>query len=128
MFRRMNIKVAVWLTEKVGSMWTAYLFVVLACISLPGTLSTKNAMIIVAWIAQTFIQLVLLPVIMVGNTVGQMKTEKVIIETHELAMADKENDRIVQSEIVVMLEELKDLVNDVHAIMRTLEITEPQEG
>jgi hypothetical protein len=79
-----NAKVAVLLTRGVGTMACAYLFCVIALASLPAILVqagvlqksqvppflTKPGLIlIVAWIAQTFIQLVLLSVIMVGQSV-----------------------------------------------------------
>ena len=79
-----NAKVAVLLTKGVGTMACAYLFAVIALVSLPAiliqagaiskssvpTFLTKPGLIlIVAWIAQTFIQLVLLSIIMVGQDV-----------------------------------------------------------
>lgn len=72
-----NTLLAVWLTKHVGSMWTAYTFVVLAVIGLfaiLGLLSPTIALL-VAWTSQTFIQLVLLPVIMVGQNVLGRKAE-----------------------------------------------------
>lgn len=66
-----NQKIAVFLTKNVGSMWTAYLFIVIACIGLGSILGYFNPFValLVAWVSQTFIQLVLLPVIMVGQNV-----------------------------------------------------------
>lgn len=64
-----NMRLGVWVTEKTGTMWTAYLFAALALISLPAAIASGNVIVIVAWIAQTFLQLVLLPIIMVGQTV-----------------------------------------------------------
>jgi hypothetical protein len=78
-----NAKVAVLVTNLVGSMWCAYLFTLLALCSLPAVLSgfhvfatafpnwlVKTSVIaLVAWVAQTFLQLVLLSVIMVGQAV-----------------------------------------------------------
>ncbi len=66
---RLNTRVAVLITQSVGSMWCAYLFAALALISLPAALSTHDPIVIVAWIAQTFLQLVLLPIIIVGQNV-----------------------------------------------------------
>jgi hypothetical protein len=63
-----NAKVAVFLTNMVGSMWCAYVFAILALIGLPAALK-PNGEGIIAWIAQTFLQLVLLSVIMVGQNV-----------------------------------------------------------
>ena len=50
-------------------MWCAYAFALLALISLPSALSSGNSIIIIGWIAQTFLQLVLLPIIIVGQNV-----------------------------------------------------------
>ena len=63
-----NAKIAVFLTNIVGSMWCAYVFAVIALIGLPPALKPGGEGII-AWIAQTFLQLVLLSVIMVGQNV-----------------------------------------------------------
>lgn len=68
-FRRFNTWVAVKLTAIVGTMICAYLFTILALISLPSALKSGQLIIIIAWIAQTFLQLVLLPVIIVGQNV-----------------------------------------------------------
>src|SRR5260370_41181032 len=66
-----NTQLAVWLTEHVGTMWTAYAFAVLAIIGLFAILGLLSPIIalLIAWISQTFLQLVLLPVIMVGQNV-----------------------------------------------------------
>ena len=64
-----NAKLAVVITRSVGTMACAYLFAAIALISLPAALSSGQVIIIVAWIAQTFLQLVLLSIIMVGQTV-----------------------------------------------------------
>ena len=66
-----NMRIAVWLTKRVGSMLTAYLFGILAIIGLFALLDIipPTVALLVAWASQTFIQLVLLPVIMVGQNV-----------------------------------------------------------
>jgi hypothetical protein len=83
---RFNTWLALKITNRVGSMWTAYVFTLLALISLPAILTqgkfvpvgtfpkwliSLSLISLVAWIAQTFIQLVLLPIIMVGQNVIQ---------------------------------------------------------
>jgi hypothetical protein len=50
-------------------MWCAYAFTALALISLPAAIASGSPIIIVGWIAQTFLQLVLLPIIIVGQNV-----------------------------------------------------------
>jgi hypothetical protein len=54
------------ITKSVGSMWMAYIFAAISLISLPAAIASGQVIIIVAWIAQTFLQLVLLPIIIVG--------------------------------------------------------------
>jgi hypothetical protein len=73
--QRFNARVAVRITKMVGSMWCAYLFAAFDLLSLPaavkGGIST-----IVAWVAQTFLQLVLLSIIMVGQNVQSAAADK----------------------------------------------------
>src|SRR5690348_5462120 len=64
-----NSRLAVMITRSVGTMWTAYLFALIALISLPAAIATHSSLVIVAWVAQTFLQLVLLPIIIVGQNV-----------------------------------------------------------
>jgi hypothetical protein len=66
-----NTWLAVHITQTVGTMWVAYAFALIALVSLPAALATGETIVIVAWIAQTFLQLVLLPIIMVGQNVIQ---------------------------------------------------------
>ena len=69
-----NAKIAVFLTNLVGSMWCAYVFAAIALIGLPPALRPGGEGII-AWIAQTFLQLVLLSVIMVGQNVQSVAND-----------------------------------------------------
>jgi hypothetical protein len=64
-----NAKVALVITRTVGTMACAYVFAAIALISLPAAVSSGQVIIIVAWVAQTFLQLVLLSIIMVGQSV-----------------------------------------------------------
>jgi len=69
-----NAKFAVLITRLVGTMWCAYLFAAIALIGLGPALKPGGEGII-AWIAQTFLQLVLLSVIMVGQTVQSLAAD-----------------------------------------------------
>ncbi len=69
-----NAKIAVFLTNIVGSMWCAYVFAVIAFIGLRPALKPGGEGLI-AWIAQTFLQLVLLSVIMVGQNVQSLASD-----------------------------------------------------
>ncbi len=82
-----NGRIGVFITTVVGTMWAAYIFTVLALISLPGAISSGNTVIIVAWIAQTFLQLVLLPIIIVGQNVQSAAADKRSEQTYSDAEA-----------------------------------------
>ena len=66
---KLNRWLAVKVTTGVGTMWCAYAFAALALISLPQAIQSHNAVTLVSWISQTFLQLVLLSVIIVGQNV-----------------------------------------------------------
>ena len=70
----LNAKLAVLITRLVGTMWCAYVFTGLALIGLPAALRPGGEGII-SWIAQTFLQLVLLSVIMVGQNVQGLASD-----------------------------------------------------
>jgi hypothetical protein len=71
-----NAKLALVITRSVGTMACAYLFGVIALISLPAAINSGQVIIIVAWIAQTFLQLVLLSIIMVGQRVQSIASDE----------------------------------------------------
>ncbi|HEV2998286.1 MAG TPA: hypothetical protein VGX16_04205 [Solirubrobacteraceae bacterium] len=98
-----NAKFAVLITEGVGTMACAYLFTLIALTSLPailiqaGVLSQRDVpafltkpglILVVAWIAQTFIQLVLLSIIMVGQSVqsnaADARSERTFKDTEQI--------------------------------------------
>jgi hypothetical protein len=83
---RFNSRLAVLITRGVGTMWAAYLFVLIAFISLPQALAAflgGDTVTGITWLSQSFLQLVLLPIIMVG--------QRVISEAQDLrAEADHE--------------------------------------
>jgi len=73
---RFNAWLAVKVTEGVGTMWCAYAFALIAFISLPQAISSHNAVTLVSWVSQTFLQLVLLSVIIVGQNVLAAAADK----------------------------------------------------
>lgn len=84
---RFNTTLALGITKTVGTMWMAYLFAALALISLPAALASGNVIVIVSWIAQTFLQLVLLPIIIVGQNVIQAANDARAEADHETLTA-----------------------------------------
>ena len=71
---RVNTWLALWITKVVGSMWCAYAFGIMDLFSLPTAIRGGTGTLI-AWIAQTFLQLVLLPIIIVGQNVQAVASD-----------------------------------------------------
>jgi hypothetical protein len=84
---RFNTWLAVVVTRTVGTMWVAYVFAALALISLPAALHSGDVIVIISWIAQTFLQLVLLPIIIVGQNVIQAANDARAEADHETLVA-----------------------------------------
>lgn len=84
---RFNTWLAVRITKTVGSMWIAYVFAAITLISLPAALQSGEVIVIVGWVAQTFLQLVLLPIIMVGQNVIQATNDARAEADHETLSA-----------------------------------------
>jgi hypothetical protein len=95
----LNDKIGLRLTKSVGTMWAAYVFVGLTLISLPAALASGNELVIVAWVAQTFLQLVLLPVIIVGQNIQAASADAMAVATYEDATALLEEAKQVQKHL-----------------------------
>jgi hypothetical protein len=67
-----NNRLAVLITKGVGTMWAAYLFVLISLVSFPQALNAflhGDTVTGITWLSQSFLQLVLLPIIIVGQNV-----------------------------------------------------------
>lgn len=115
-YQRVNKAVAVWLTTHIGTMTCFWLFCVLAALSLPATLALMGVIhtpwviptfflsigfiYFITWISQSFIQLVLLPGLMVGQSLQNAASDA-------RAAKQFEDIEIVKADI----EAIKDLLN-----------------
>lgn len=86
-FGRFNRRLATAVTGAVGTMPCAYLFAALALISLPAALATRDPLTIVGWVAQTFLQLVLLSVIIVGQRIDAEHADARAEQDHAMLTA-----------------------------------------
>jgi len=103
---------ALTITNGVGTMWCAYAFAVLALISLPDAIKAGTAALI-AWIAQTFLQLVLLSIIMVGQKVAAAASDKQALQTYKDAEALLE----ISAELHKLLTANTELTEEIHKAM-----------
>lgn len=113
--RNFNARVGLAVTRSVGTMWCAYVFAGIALISLPAVIRSGSAIAIVAWVAQTFLQLVLLSIIMVGQDVQAKGVQLKIDETHDASLAEFELAKTARQEALEEIRELKAIAEAVHA-------------
>jgi hypothetical protein len=97
--KRFNSKLGLGITLSVGTMWAAYIFAALALVSLYAALSSGNLITIVAWIAQTFLQLVLLPIIIVGQNIQATASDARAAATYKDATAILAEAKQIQSHL-----------------------------
>lgn len=80
----LNDWLALKITKSVGSMWAAYLFCCIALISVEAAFSSGNPILIINWISQSFLQLVLLPIILVGQNLLAQRHDETQDKLHEI--------------------------------------------
>src|SRR5580698_396838 len=111
--RGFNGWLAVNITNAVGTMWCAYAFSILCLISLPDAIKAGTAALI-AWIAQTFLQLVLLSIIMVGQKVAAAASDKQAFQTYKDAEALLE----LSAEMHKLIEVNNTLTQEIHKALK----------
>ena len=82
---RFNARFGLLITVVVGTMWCAYVFACIALISLPDNLHSTQDLIL--WISSSFLQLVLLPIIIVGQNIQAKAADKRAESTYKDAEA-----------------------------------------
>ena len=83
----LNGKIGLMITTLVGTMICGYVFAAIALLSLPSAISSHNLTIIIAWISSNFLQLVLLPIIIVGQNLQANASDKRAENTYKDAEA-----------------------------------------
>ena len=107
-----NGRLALLITGAVSTMWCAYLFAIIAFISFPAAIQGGTATLI-SWIAQTFLQLVLLSVIMVGQKVAAQASDKQAMQTYQ----DAEALLKIQDEIHRLININNELTEEIHSLV-----------
>ena len=116
-----NRKLAERITAAVSTMWCAYAFAAIALISLPAAIKTGDPLVIVAWIAQTFLQLVLLSIIMVGQQASSDAVAQKIDETHKASLGEFELAKEARAIADQELAEIKSMAQEIHTILKDVE-------
>jgi len=114
-----NYWLAVKITRAVGTMWAAYLFVAIALISLPEALMAflrGDTFTGISWLSQSFLQLVLLPIIIVGQNVISA-SQDARAEADHLTLTTLHAMNVRQLE---MLEQQAKILDQQHTILEML--------
>lgn len=118
---RFNQKIAEKITSAVSTMWCAYIFAAIALVSLPAAIKTGDPIVIVAWVAQTFLQLVLLSIIMVGQNASSEAVAQKIDETHTASLGEFELAKEARELARQELTELKEIMAEIQRLIKDVE-------
>lgn len=110
-----NGRIGLSITAIVGTMWAAYLFTLLALVSLPAAITSGSVIVIISWIAQTFLQLVLLPVIIVGQNLQGRAADRRAEQTYKDAEAILHECLQLQAHLEAQDTVLNDLISSARA-------------
>ena len=83
----LNGRIGLLITTLVGTMVCGYIFAIIALISLPAAITSHNLTVLIAWISSNFLQLVLLPIIIVGQNLQAKASDTRALQTYEDAEA-----------------------------------------
>jgi hypothetical protein len=106
---RFNAKFGLRTTLVVGTMWCAYLFTVIALIALPSAVK-QGTYYIVVWLSSSFLQLVLLPIIIVGQNIQAAAADKRAEETYKDAEAVLKEAEEIQNHLLAQDQAISDIV------------------
>ncbi|MDE3064366.1 MAG: DUF1003 domain-containing protein [Acidobacteriota bacterium] len=106
---RLNAKVGLRVTLVVGTMWAAYLFTALALLALPSAVK-QGTYYIVVWLSSSFLQLVLLPIIIVGQNIQAAAADKRAEETYKDAEAVLKEAEEIQKHLLAQDQAISDIV------------------
>jgi hypothetical protein len=107
---RLNARVGLRITLIVGTMWTAYVFTVLALFALPDALR-QGTYAIVVWLSSSFLQLVLLPIIIVGQNIQAKAADKRAEDTFKDAEAVLRESEEIQKHLLAQDEALSGIID-----------------
>ncbi len=110
-----NGRIALILTTVVGTMWCAYAFAVLALLVLPEALN-GGLLTTVQWVSQTFIQLVMLSVIMVGQNILGRAADKRADMTYQDADATFHEAEQIQKHLLAQDEAMNALLEKIEKL------------
>ena len=115
-FVRFNARFGLRVTLVVGTMWAAYAFTALALLALPSAVK-QGTYYIVVWLSSSFLQLVLLPIIIVGQNIQAAAADKRAEETYKDAEAVLKESEEIQKHLLAQDQAISDIVARLERLM-----------
>ena len=106
---RFNARFGLKITLIVGTMWAAYLFTILALFALPSALQ-QGTYFVVVWLSSSFLQLVLLPIIIVGQNIQAAAADKRAEDTYKDAEAVLKESEEIQKHLLAQDQAISDIL------------------
>jgi hypothetical protein len=114
---RFNARLGLAITIIVGTMWCAYVFAGIALISLKDNLGSTQTLIL--WISSSFLQLVLLPIIIVGQNIQAKAADKRAEDTYNDADAVLHEVTHIQMHLKAQDDQIIRILEEVRALRAT---------
>ena len=113
---RFNARFGLRITLVVGTMWMAYLFTIIALFALPDAIKQGTYFIIV-WLSSSFLQLVLLPIIIVGQNIQARAADKRSEDTYKDAEAVLKESEEIQKHLLAQDIAISNIIDTLEALM-----------
>ena len=133
--RAFNARIGLTVTNAVGTMWAAYVFALISLMSLPAVLVgvlpswrqhfphwiiSASLISLVGWISSYFLQLVLLPIIIVGQNIQAAAADKRAEDTYKDAEAVLSEVAKIQHHLEAQDEAIGDILTRLEAMVAEL--------
>ena len=119
---RFNARFGLRITLVVGTMWAAYIFSFLALLALPSAI-TQGTYFVVVWLSSSFLQLVLLPIIIVGQNIQAAAADKRSEETYKDAEAVLKESEEIQKHLLAQDQAISEIVSHIERLHQHLGVT-----
>ncbi len=109
-FARLNARFGLRVTLAVGTMWCAYVFTIIALFALPDAIK-QGVYFIIVWLSSSFLQLVLLPIIIVGQNIQAVASDRRAEETYKDAEAVLKESEEIQKHLLAQDEVISEIMD-----------------
>jgi hypothetical protein len=117
-FVRLNARFGLKITLVVGTMWCAYVFTIIALFALPSAIK-QGTYFVVVWLSSSFLQLVLLPIIIVGQNIQAAAADKRAEDTYKDAEAVLKEAEEIQKHLLAQDEAITSIVERLEKLTGT---------